>query len=59
MILNDNDNKINNIQKTYFGDLITKCGNLKNWLSDIPKSLSKKDQESKGIRQLDIRKKGI
>ena len=52
----------NSIQKTYFGDLVTKCVQLQlaiNTLFDSSKALSKKDQESKGIRQIIEKKEGI
>ena len=58
---NDEKNK-NNIQKTYFGDLVTKCVQLQlaiNTLFDSSKALSKKEQESKGIRQIIEKKEGI
>ena len=62
MVDNNSKNKNNNIQKTNFGDLVTKCVQLQlaiNTLFDSSKALSKKDQESKGIRQIIEKKEGI
>ena len=63
---NENENEKsknrNSIQKTYFSDLVTKCVQLQlaiNTLFDSSKALSKKDQESKGIRQIIEKKEGI
>ena len=56
-----NKNK-DNTQKTYFSDLVAKCVQLQlaiNTLFDSSKGLSKKDQESKGIRQIIEKKEGI
>ena len=63
---NDDENKNNknskNIQKTYIEDLVSKCVQLQaavNTLFDSSKGLSKKEQESKGIRQILEKKEGI
>ena len=59
---NENKNKKNNVQKTYIEDLISKCVQLQaaiNTLFDSSKGLSKKEQESKGIRQIIEKKEGI
>ena len=57
----DNDIKEQYI-KTYFSDLVAKCVQLQlaiNTLFDSSKALSKKEQESKGIRQIIEKKEGI
>ena len=49
-------------QKTFFEDLVNKCVQLQaaiNTLFDSSKGLSKKEQESKGIRQILEKKEGI
>ena len=58
-----NEKNNNNIQKkTYIEDLVSKCVQLQaavNTLFDSSKGLSKKEQESKGIRQILEKKEGI
>ena len=66
IINNDEDkkteNKKNNAKKNFIEDLIFKCVQLQaavNTLFDSSKGLSKKEQESKGIRQILEKKEGI
>ena len=71
IIINDNENSNkkkenkntkNNVQKTFIEDLVSKCVQLQaaiNTLFDSSKGLSKKEQESKGIRQILEKKEGI
>ena len=52
----------NSVQKSYVEDLINKCVQLQaaiNTLFDSSKGLSKKEQETKGIRQILEKKEGI
>ena len=59
---NEKKNAKNNNSKTSFEDLVSKCVQLQaaiNTLFDSSKGLSKKEQESKGIRQILEKKEGI